>query len=72
MSFSQDDKTIVQPSRNLCLDCEPKDKQLFMKACDKNSKTQKWTIQNINKEQMAKWNEDRFNFKSKKKKPSQR
>ena len=43
-----------------------------MKACDKNSKTQKWTIQNINKEQMAKWNEDRFNFKSKKKKPSQR
>ena len=43
-----------------------------MKACDKNSKTQKWTIQNINKEQMEKWNEDRFNFKSKKRKPSQR
>ena len=62
----QDDKTIVQPSRQLCLDCNPSEKQLFMKTCDKNSKTQKWTVQNVNKEQMAKWNDDRFNFKKRK------
>ena len=61
---------IVQPTRNTCLDCNPGQKQLFMNTCDKNSKTQKWTVENVNMEQMKKWNDDRFKYKSRKRKPA--
>ena len=61
----------MQPNRNLCLDCVPNEKQLLMRTCDKSLKTQKWTVQNVNANRMAKWDEDRFNFKAKKKKSGQ-
>ena len=61
---------IVQPNRHLCLDCDPSDKQLFVKTCDKNSETQKWTIEHVNMERMEKWSEDRFDFKGRKRKPT--
>ena len=40
----------------------------MVRNCDRNSKTQKWTIENVNLERMEKWDEDRFDFKSKKRK----
>jgi len=66
--YNAHDKTIVQPNRHLCLDCDPKEKQLMVRTCDTNSKTQKWTIENVNLERMEKWDEDRFDFKSRKSK----
>ena len=64
----QNERTIVQPNRHLCLDCDPSEKQLMVKTCDRNSKTQKWTIEHVNLERMEKWDEDRFSYKSKKRK----
>ena len=40
----------------------------MVKTCDRNSKTQKWTIEHVNLERMEKWDEDRFSYKSKKRK----
>ena len=66
--FRQADKLIMQPNRGMCLDCVPKEKSLLMRNCDKNSKTQKWSIEHVDEKQMAKWDDDRFDFKKRKRK----
>ncbi|CAG9855646.1 unnamed protein product [Phyllotreta striolata] len=38
-----------------CLDCDPGQKRLYVRACDESSKTQKWRFENVNLTMIADW-----------------
>jgi len=54
---------IIRPSQDLCLDCDLNSKKLFMARCDSDvggrgiSKTQQWTLQNVDEERLKEWKE---------------
>ena len=60
--YDQSNNWLVHGGNPRCLDCNPGTKELFVSKCDKNSKTQKWDVENINLEQLAIWDDPTKNL----------
>ncbi|XP_023342320.1 N-acetylgalactosaminyltransferase 6 isoform X2 [Eurytemora carolleeae] len=54
-SYNQEEQWIVHGGNPRCLDGNPETKELYVSKCDRSSKTQKWIVENINTEQLKKW-----------------
>jgi len=55
--YDVNEKWLIHGGNPRCLDCNPGSKELFVAKCDKASPTQKWDIENINRAQLAKWDD---------------
>jgi len=53
--YDPDHSWLLHGGNPRCLDSNPATKELFVAQCDKESKTQRWDIENVNFDQLAKW-----------------
>lgn len=56
-SYDVDNQWLVHGGNPRCLDCNPGTGELFVTKCDRESKSQRWKIENIDLKQLEKWDD---------------
>lgn len=48
-------KNLFHPISNMCLDCDPGRREIFMSACDESKQSQKWQFEKVNATVVEQW-----------------
>jgi len=53
--YDTENEWLIHGGNPRCLDHEPETQKLYVTRCDTESETQKWSVENVNLKQLAKW-----------------